>query len=116
LGTSAKFGQQGRELRRPAAARQNHPAAALLGQTAHAPNRGVTVHVGHHDDDVATLHERAQGRRAATGKVSVMVLEVVPGTLREVLIKPLIAIEAADDTDVHGGSKELLLRASTKLT
>src|SRR4051812_13005424 len=40
---------------------------------------------------------------------------MVAGALREVLIKPLVAIEAADDTDVHGGSMELLLCASTKL-
>ena len=44
-----------------------------------------------------------------------MVLEVMPGTLREVCIKPLVAIEAADDTDVHGRSMELLRCASTKL-
>jgi hypothetical protein len=76
----------------------------------------MAIHVSHDDDDIATLHERAQRSRAPTGEVPVVVLEVVPRTLREVFIEPLIAIEAPDDTDVHGGSKELLLLPSIKLT
>jgi len=75
----------------------------------------MAIHVSHDDDDIATLHERAQRSRAATGEVPVVVLEVVPRTLREVFIEPLIAIKAPDDTDVHGGSKELLLLLLTSI-
>jgi len=106
LSVGTEFREQRRELRGTAAARQNHAATALLGETAHTPNCGMAIHVGHDDHDIATLDERAQGRCAATGEVPIVVLEVVPGALREVFVKPLVAIEAADDTDVHGcGSK-----------
>src|SRR5471032_1159510 len=107
LSFRGKLLEQCAELRRATAAHQDAAAAALLGQAAHAPDRCVAIHISDDDDDVATLHERAQRRGAPTREVPVVVLEAMSRALREVFIEALVAIEAADDTDVHGNSKGL---------
>jgi propanediol dehydratase large subunit len=39
--------------------------------------------------------------------MAIVVLEAVPGALREVLVDPLVAVQAANNPDVHGNSMAL---------
>jgi len=101
-GLSAELGEQRREFGRAAAAHQDDAVAALFGEAAHAPHGGVAIHVRYDDHDVTALDERTQRRRTAAGEVPIVVLELMTGSLGEVVVKPLVAVEPADDPDVHG--------------